>query len=219
MRFLLKKLYPYKDVIENLAGLVLVFSVIFVAFHFFDLSEAQSYVERFGIFAPLVFILAKASTMVFAPLSGSPLYPVAGVLFGFWEGFLILTIGDIIGGTIAFWIARVYGLKITERFVKSESSLMRKILDRLGTLKGFIFARICFIPMPEVVCYAAGLTKMPFTQFIIVHVVVGLPMTAVLVGAGTLFTAGLPPAYLILMLALGTVSTIIGATWFYKQTK
>jgi uncharacterized membrane protein YdjX (TVP38/TMEM64 family) len=219
MKAFLNKLKPYKDILENVISLFVVFGLIVVLFYVFDLSEVKTFVDRFGVWAPVVFVFTKASTMVFAPLSGSPLYPVAGALFGFWKGFWILTLGDFLGGTISFWIARVYGLKITERFVKSESSLIKKILTHLGTLKGFIFARICFMPMPEIVCYAAGLTKMSYMQFIIVHMLVSIPMTAVLVGAGALFTFELSPLIIFGLLAVGTIATIIGGAWFYKQTK
>lgn len=214
-----KKLKQYKDIIENVATLVLVFAAILGVFYFFDLSDVQSFVDRFGIWAPVIFVLTKASTIVFAPLSGSALYPAAGALFGFWKGFWIITIGDVIGGAVAFYIARIYGMKITEHFIKSDSSLMKKILDKLGTLKGYIFARICFIPMPEIVCYAAGLTKMSFLQFITVHLIIDIPMTAVLVGAGSYLRNGLSPLLIIGMLVVGTIATIIGGAWFYKQTK
>jgi len=214
-----KKLKPYKDIIENVVSLVLVFTVILVVFRFFNLSDVQSFVDRFGVWAPIIFIFTKASTIVFAPLSGSPLYPAAGALFGFWEGFSILLVGDIVGGAIAFFISRTYGLKITERFIKSESSLMKKILDQLGTLKGFIFARVCFIPMPEIVCYAAGLTKMSFLRFILVHAVIDIPMTAILVGAGALFTGDLSPLIILALFVIGTIATVVGGVWFYRQTK
>ena len=209
----------YKDLIENIAGLIVVFIAILAAFYFFDLSDVQSFVDRFGVWAPAVFVLTKAATIVFAPLSGSPLYPAAGALFGFWKGFWIITIGDFIGGSVAFYIARRYGMKITERFVKSESSLMKKILDQLGTLKGYIFARVCFIPMPEVVCYAAGLTKMSFSQFIIVHMAVDVLMTAVLVGAGAALRINMSPLLLFFLFVAGTAATVAGAMWFYKRTK
>ncbi len=219
MRRLLVKMKPYKDIIENVLFLAIVFIVIFAVVRVFNLSDIQSLTARFGIYAPIAFILSKAATIVFAPLSGSPLYPVAGALFGFWKGLSILVIGDLIGGSIAFWISRTYGVKITERFVKSESSLMKKILDRLGTLKGFIFARICFIPMPEIVCYGAGLTKMSYLQFILVHAFIDIPMTALLVGAGTLFTVVLSPIVIFVMIGLGTIATLAGGAWFYRQVK
>jgi uncharacterized membrane protein YdjX (TVP38/TMEM64 family) len=219
MKRLLNKIKPYKDILENVASLAVVFIAIMVVFHIFDLSDVKSFVDRFGVWAPVVFVLTKAATIVFAPLSGSALYPVAGALFGFWKGFWIITIGDFIGGTVAFYIARHYGMKITERFIKSEGSMMKKILDQLGTLKGYIFARICFVPMPEVVCYAAGLTRMSYLQFITVHMAVDMPMTAILVGAGALFTFHLSPLIIFGLLVVGTVATIIGGAWFYRQTK
>ena len=213
------KLAPYKDIIENVFSLFLVFVAILVLFYFFDLSDVQSFVDRFGVWAPVVFVLTKTSTIVFAPLSGSPLYPMAGALFGFWKGFFIMMAGDILGGAIAFFISRKYGLKITERFLKSESSLMKKILNHLGTMKGFIFARVCFIPMPEIVCYAAGLTKISFTRFIIVHAVINIPVTALLVGAGTFFTLKPSPLLILFLVVSGTIATITGGAWFYKKTK
>ena len=94
-----------------------VFVAILVLFYFFDLSDVQSFVDRFGVWAPVVFVLTKAATIIFAPLSGSPLYPMAGALFGCWKGFFILMVGDILGGGIAFWISRKYGLKITKNSV------------------------------------------------------------------------------------------------------
>lgn len=208
----------YKDIIENVVGLALIFVVILIVFHYFNLSDVQSFVDRFGVWAPIIFILTKAATIVFAPLSGSPLYPAAGALFGFWEGLVVILLGDMIGGAIAFMIARTYGLRITERFIKGESSLMKRILDQLGTLKGFIFARVCFIPMPEIVCYAAGLTRMSFLQFIVVHGIVDIPMAALLVGAGTLFATDLSPLVILGLVILGSIVTVIGGMWFYKRT-
>ncbi len=219
MRAFAQKLAPYRDIIENVAILVVMFVGIMVVFQYFDLGDVQSFAARFGIFAPLVFVLTKAATIVFAPLSGSPLYPVAGALFGFWKGFVVLLAGDILGGSIAFWIARIYGIRITERFVKGESSLMKKILDHLGTLKGYVFARICFSPMPELVCYAAGLTQMSFLRFIVVHIIIDIPVTAILVGAGTLISFNFSPLIIFGLIIVGTLATVAGGVWFYKQVK
>lgn len=209
----------YKDLIENVVSLVLVFAAIAILFYFFDLGDVQTFVSRFGIWAPVIFALTKASTIVFAPLSGSALYPAAGALFGFWKGFIVITIGDFLGGTIAFIIARKYGIAITKRFIKDESSLLSRMLEKMGTLKGFIFARMCFVPMPEVVCYAAGLTKMSYLRFILVHMAIDIPFTAALVGSGHILTMGFSPYALAGLVVLGTIATAVGGWWFYKWTK
>ncbi len=209
----------YKDVIENVVSLAIVFALIYIAFTYFDLADVQSFVARFGVLAPLMFVLSKAATIVFAPLSGAALYPVAGAVFGFWQGLTVLMIGDALGGTIAFYISRHYGIRIASRFIKEENVLMQKILTKLGSLRGYIFARVCFSPMPEVVCYAAGLTKMSYLQFILVHVIVGLPLTVVLVSAGVFFTFDPSPLAISAMVIVGTIATLAGGAWFYKQTK
>lgn len=219
MSDLFRKIKPYRDIIENVLSLGFIFLAILILFYVFDLSDVQGFVDRFGVWAPIVFALTKASTLIFAPLSGSPLYPAAGALFGFWEGFGILMVGDVVGGTIAFYISRTYGIKITKRFIKNESSMLHKLLNTLSTLKGYIFARICFIPMPEVVCYAAGLTKMSYFQFITVHLLVNIPATAILVGSGVLLTQSLSPLFLIGMAITGTIAIVFGGIWFYKKTK
>lgn len=208
-----------KEIALNIVSLVVVFVIILVLFQYFDLSDIQSFVNRFGIWAPVAFVAAKASTIVFAPLSGSALYPVAGAAFGFWKGFFVMLAGDMLGGIAAFYISKRYGVKIVEKFIKEDSVLMKKTLHHLGTLKGFIFARICFIPMPEIVCYAAGLTKMSYVEFIAVHLVVDIFTTAILVGAGTFFTVNFSPLLLLALLVLGTLGTVGGTMIFYKKVK
>ena len=79
-----------KDIIQNIAALIAIFVFLFLLFQFFDIKELRLYIEAAGIWAPLMLILTKASTIVFAPLSGSFLYPLAGALFGFPNGFFYL---------------------------------------------------------------------------------------------------------------------------------
>src|SRR6267142_71921 len=66
-------------------------------------------VEGAGVWGPVVFVALKALTNIIAPLSGSPLVIGAGAMFGVWEGVVLVTIGDVIGETANFWIARLLG--------------------------------------------------------------------------------------------------------------
>src|SRR5262245_4734339 len=52
-----------------------------------------AYVTEAGPWAPLVFIALKASTFVFAPLSGTSLKLASGALFGTWEGMILTLVG------------------------------------------------------------------------------------------------------------------------------
>jgi uncharacterized membrane protein YdjX (TVP38/TMEM64 family) len=209
----------YKDYIENIIGLVLVFVIMVVSFSYFDMSAIESFVQRAGIWAPLVLILAKASTMVFAPVSGSPLYPLSGAVFGFIPGTIYLILGDLLGSTISFFISRKFGKKVVERFARGNVPLIDRILQFMETDKGFLIARVCFIALPEAVSYASGLTRITFTRFITISTLVGILPTAILAGAGAWISIGTDAISAIVLITLGLVISVGGGIVFIKMTR
>ncbi len=203
-----------KQALVSIASLVIILGGLYAIFRYFGITEVQTAVENAGVWAPLVLILAKASTIVIAPLSGSPLYPLAGALFGFWEGVLWLAIGDALGGIVAFYLSRIFGRHIVEKMLgAAEEKFLARVLRMVGTAKGFLVARICFAPMPEVVAYGAGLTRLNFVPFILIYVPIGLIPTMALAGLGSALTAGewwvLPG-----VIVLGVVLVPLGALLF-----
>ena len=93
----------------NFWGIGLTLVAIITLALFVDIGSLRIWVEGAGVWAPLVFIILKVSTIVIAPLSGSPLYPLVGLLFGFWPGILYVALGDFIGYTTTFFIGRKLG--------------------------------------------------------------------------------------------------------------
>src|SRR3989344_2764499 len=175
--------------LPSFAVFALVLAGIFIVFRYFDAQTLVGYVERAGIWAPLALIVAKASTIVIAPLGGAPLYPLAGALFGFWWGYLYLILGDTLGITIAFYLSRAYGRRIVDYFFP-DHALVDRVLHALGTIQGLVIAQISFISFPELICYAAGLTRIAFIPFILITTAVSIVPRGVLVALGTLLTAG-----------------------------
>ena len=173
--------------LPNLIMLALVLGGLYVVFRYFDTETIKQFVESAGIWAPLALITAKASTIVFAPIGGTPLYPLAGALFGFWGGFTYLIIGDALGGIISFYISRIWGRKVVSYFFP-DNKLLDRVLRVLGSVKGLLVARVAFISFPELISYAAGLTRIPFWQFFVIFISVSVIPVAALVGLGTLFT-------------------------------
>src|SRR3989344_7774415 len=121
------------------AGITLL--VIILLAVLIDVSSLKVWVERAGVWGPLVFILLKISTIVFAPLSGSPLYPLVGLLFGFWPGILYVVLGDFLSYTISFWISRIFGRKFVHKLMSGkEEGMVARIVDHIGDAKGFFQA-------------------------------------------------------------------------------
>lgn len=145
-------------------------------------------VQKAGVGAPVVFVLAKASTIVFAPLSGGFLYPLAGTLFGFGRGLGLVVLGDAVGGAIAFWISRSFGRTAVERMLGQDTSKLGRLLELIGTIRGFFIARVIFIMSQDLMSYAAGLTRLHFIPFFVIHVGLGLIPSALLAWSGSLLT-------------------------------
>lgn len=209
----------YKDYAENVLGLVIIFAIVFVGFRYFDFEQVQIWIGRVGIWAPLVLILAKASTMVFAPVSGSPLYPLAGALFGIPLGSLYLILGDTLGGTISFYLSRTLGRRAMERFARGNAPVIDRVVAFMETTKGFLVARVCFIALPEAVSYAAGLTRIHFAKFLVLFTAVGVIPTVILASAGSWLAVSQDYFSTVVIIVVGLIAAAAGGVIFYRLTK
>ena len=208
-----------KDALENFLGLGLVIVGIVVVAKYFGGDQLKAWVESAGAWGPAALIVAKAMTIVAAPLSGGPLYPLAGALFGAGPAILFLTAGDLLGGTVAFFIARRFGRGLVERILeKSNAGFLDKALALMGTVRGFFIARVCFVALPEAISYGAGLTKLPYVVFAPIYTLVGIFPTIVLAIVGeAAFSGGGWMA--IAALAGGSVAALAGMALFAKLAK
>ena len=142
-------------------------------------------IESFGILAPIIFVLLKASTLVVAPLSGTPLYFVAGGLFGNFNGLILSLLGDVLGSSICFMLSRFYGYKVVKTFVGDK--FFERITNTMGVIKdskSFIKARITLFAMPEILAYASGFSKINFLTFSLINTFFYLLADGLLVFSG-----------------------------------
>lgn len=200
------KQYVPKEV--NLIGLGITVLALVVLSLIVDIGELKALVENAGPWVPLAFIALKISTIVIAPLSGGPLYPLSGLLFGFWPGLAVVAIGDFLGYTIAFCISRYLGRRFTERFIaQKEGSLLGEIVKKVETAKGFALVALTFLPMPELLSYGAGLTKLRYPVFISILWPMWTVVATILVLIGSYFDLSDKP----ILLALG-IPALAGGT-------
>lgn len=147
--------------------------------------QLRAWVLTAGVWAPVAFVAAKAATNVAAPVSGSALVVSAGALFGLWPGVLLVTIGDVLGQCINFWIARLVGRPGIRRLAGLEATRrVDHVTDRVGGWKALLVAAVFGSSIYDFVSYAAGLSKLPFWQFFWVTLVGGVPTAILFVAAG-----------------------------------
>ncbi|MES2994710.1 MAG: VTT domain-containing protein [Patescibacteria group bacterium] len=168
-------------------GLLVTIGVLVLIAFFVDMEALKAYVLASGPFAPLVFILLKASTVIIAPLSGAPLYPIVGLFFGFWPGLLYVLIGDFLGYTGAFFLARRFGYPFVRKMIAgNEHGLLSRVVEHVGTVKGFIHMCLTCFALPELISYGTGLSRLPYPIFISILLPLSAVMSATLVLFGSL---------------------------------
>ncbi len=208
-----------KEILENIGGLAIIAGIIVAGFVLLDMDAIKETIVGAGVWAPLLLIAAKASTMIFAPVSGSPLYPLAGALFGFGPAFLYLALGDALGGAISFGISRRFGRDAVARFIRKDMDVVLKAIETVGTPKGFLIARICLAALPEAASYAAGLTKLRFLPFFIIQNAVGIVPIAFLAFGGHKLIALSSPWAIGALLAAGFALAAAGLGAFLWWSK
>ncbi len=191
--------------------IVVLIGLLSIGSFFIDINAFKEYIAGAGIWAPVVYILAKTSTVVFAPLSGTALYVFSVPLFGFWHGVVYSFIGDTIGAIITFYISRFFGRPIISYFAgKKNMEYIENALLLMGTPKGFLSVRLAALSMPEIASYAAGLTSLNFLFFITVHMVVDIIPILVISSLGLFFIENIP-AWLITLGIFTAIAVTIGS--------
>ena len=205
----------------NFLGLGITILVLAVLAFFVDLNSVRSWVEGAGVWGPLVFIVLKISTIVIAPLSGAPLYPLVGILFGFWPGILYVVLGDFLGYTIAFYISRIFGQKIVLKLLSNkEEGLLARIVDHIGDAKGFFQACLTLFALPEVLSYGAGLSRLAYLKFIFILMPFSITAASILVFFGSILKPqGSSLLVGLIIPIIGGLAILIGGTLFMKALK
>ena len=132
-----------------------------------DQNAIKSVVTEAGIFAPLIFVLIVIIEVVIAPIPGSPIYFISGIIFPPLIGALLAIIGNIIGAYLAFLLARFYGRKIIEKFItKKDLKLLDKFSKEEGAITIFLL-RLNPLTSTDLFSYLAGISKLNLKKFLI----------------------------------------------------
>lgn len=176
-------------------------------------------IDSFGILAPIIFVLLKMSTLIIAPLGGTPLYFIAGGLFGNLNGLILSLLGDGLGSAICFFLARFYGPKIVKTFIGEK--FFEKVTNTVAVLSGirsFIKARISLIAMPELLAYASGFSRINFLTFFWINILFYLPVDFMYVFFGRQIVA-ISSEHAVLFYSVVVVVTLSGGWFLYKDHK
>ncbi|HIH05352.1 TPA: TVP38/TMEM64 family protein [Candidatus Woesearchaeota archaeon] len=147
-------------------------------------SRIKPFLLGFGSFAPLMFISIQALQVVLAPVPGEFLGFAAGYVFGAFNGLVYALIGMFIGSLTAFFVARKFGRPFVERaFTKTAIRKFDYVAGKQGPAALFLIFLLPALP-DDILCFVAGLTKIPLKQFALIVFFGRLPGFVVLAMAG-----------------------------------
>ncbi|MCL2810608.1 MAG: VTT domain-containing protein [Clostridia bacterium] len=133
----------------------------------------ESFMAGLGFWGPFVFLLLQVLQAIIAPIPGNLLTMVGGALFGFWPGFLLAYIGNVVGSLIGFFIVRKAGRPVMIKLVSAER--FDKWMETIGTegaksrTKILLIIMVLFPFLPsDLMCLAVGMTAISFRAFFVI---------------------------------------------------
>ena len=140
-----------------------------------DYDDFERWMRDLGAWGPVVYIAFLAISMVITPIPTTPAPIAAATAWGAVEGATYTLIAGAIGTSLCFFIARRWGRRVYEHFLPAKMVLeIDRVADRLA-VRALIIVRLFPVLGPDMVSYAAGLTKIRFRLYILISVVFSLP--------------------------------------------
>lgn len=149
-----------------------------------DAEPFRDWVDRQGAWGPIVFILAMAVSVLFAPIPNAPIFVAAGLAWGPVVGTVYSMAGMMLGSFMAFYVSRYLGRKHLGRLIgRKAAKRLDHIADNMGG-RVIFWARMLPVVNFDWISFIAGLTSIRFRTFFFFSFLGMLTPTIVGVAAG-----------------------------------
>jgi len=163
-----------------LVALVLVFAVAlgkaFFDGEFKSVEGLQHYIEKYGVFGPVILTMFQAMQVVIPVLPGFLGCAAGSVMFGPAVGFFCNYIGIGLGSFIAFLLARKFGKPLLQDlFPEGKYRKWSDWASKSGSYTAFLFMAMLLPLFPDdYLCYLTGVSKMRTQKFLWI-IILGKP--------------------------------------------
>ena len=181
-----------------------------------DRQQLQIWVQTWGIFAPIIYIvLYTIGTCLILP--STPLNITGGAIFGIWWGTLWTTIAALVAAIASFTFTRTVGREFVDRKLAGRWDAVDAEIRQGGLFYMFAIRLLPIIPY-GIANFAAGLTSIKFKDYLIGTLLGTLPgvLPFVMMGAGIahLSQGNILP----LTCAFALTGILVGiATWYRRR--
>lgn len=186
---------------------------------FDSLEEINHLLEEYETASFFVYIGLQIFQIVVSILPGQALQFAAGYVYGFWKGLLLSLAGVTLGTVITFYLARLLGRDALHIVFGEER--FSKFIHTLNSKRSFVVLFVIFlipgIPK-DIVTYAAGVSELRVTAFLILSMVGRTPAMIGSILMGSMFYNG---SYfgLTVLIVIAVALFIVGITHSDKLIK
>ena len=132
-----------------------------------SIQALRDYIQHFGSWAVVLFILFSFLQVVVLPVPGSVSIAAGVALFGPFKCAVYSFIGILAGSIVAFAIGRWIGYRAVKWIVGEDT--LKKWLEKLKGKDYLILSIMFLLPMfpDDVLCFVAGLSSMTWPYFLV----------------------------------------------------
>ncbi len=182
---------------------------------FSDRDAVEASMNQLGIWGPVVLFILFVLQVFIAFIPGQALMVACGFLYGFWGGFLLSWISLVLGGEMAFVLARRFGRAFADKWISAEV-LARWDKTAKGQGIGFFAITLVMPLVPnDAMCYVAGLGKISRIRFSIANLL-GRGLACVLTSAAGAFGGSIPVQGWVIVIA---ILIAIGVAWMIIRSR
>lgn len=177
----------------------------------------KQWILQLDIAGPLVIIGLMAAAIIMSPIPSAPIALAAGAAYGHTTGTVYIVIGAELGAILAFYIARLVGIDIMQKWLGDNIS--KGMLGSQNALMSLIFvSRLLPFISFDIVSYAAGVTAIKFWRFAIATLAGIIPASFLLAHFGSELATGEKKRIGITLLILGALSLIAALSrWLARR--
>lgn len=163
-----------------------------------------------------LFLLVVILEVIVAPIPGGAIAYLGAARFGFWEAWPLLYVGNVIGTTIVFWLARRLGAPVFEENVSARARMRYNYILESRTVLLWLVYAIPLVPV-DVLSILAGLSRISPRRFFLIAYTGYISYTAIVAWAGSSLAElfGVTQAVSV----LGTVFFIGLLVWLWRGSR
>ncbi len=210
-------------------ALLLIILILLISYSYFfkgfiynlvnsDVEGIINLINSFGNLSIFVFVLIIIIEVVLAPIPGMFLNIAGGITFGPFLGALLSIIGNIIGASICFFLAKYFGGNYIEKLIDEKKlKTFQKYTEKYGYFVLFVL-RLNPITSSDIFSYIGGLIKMKYKYFIISTTLGLIPMMFAFSYFGNIFIKD-NPLFTLFFLILTVLYLLVFFYGIYKIGK